>query len=222
MKQQKGFDWYKCVIISMFAVGIGCILFSLVFWRIFFYEEETFKEDLEVHTIRKLHGTSNAKRTYISGERKSQVAPALEEFESPTNEAPILENLEEDLKMLSEDLDLYSDLSTSQDVPSSQSEQPDTSETDAEIQTLETEITELFLDYGDAIDQLEMLANEPYADPDVVYKYIVARRESGVQIVHKSLLYQILTGDRDAVNPGGWIYECGKTVGFEIRHEDEL
>lgn len=95
------------------------------------------------------------------------------------------------------------------------------SETEAEIQTLKTEITNLLFDYEDAINQLKILGNQPYADPDVVYKYIVARRETGDQIMHKSVLYQILTGDRDAVYPGGWIYELGKTMGFEIGHEDE-
>ena len=95
------------------------------------------------------------------------------------------------------------------------------SETEAQIQTLKTEITNLLFDYEDAINQLKILGNQPYADPDVVSTHIVARRETGDQIMHKSVLYQTLTGDRDAVYPGGWIYELGKTVGFEIRHEDE-
>lgn len=95
------------------------------------------------------------------------------------------------------------------------------SETEAQIQTLKTEITNLLFDYEDAVNQLKVLGNQPHTDPDVVSRYIVARRETGNQIVHKSVLYQILTGDRDAVYPGGWIYELGKTVGFEIRHEDE-
>ncbi|MDE0186995.1 MAG: sigma-70 family RNA polymerase sigma factor [Candidatus Poribacteria bacterium] len=95
------------------------------------------------------------------------------------------------------------------------------SETEAQIQTLKTEITSLLFDYEDAVNQLKVLGNQPYTDPDVVSRYIVARRETGDQIMHKSVLYQILTGDRDAIYPGGWIYELGKTVGFEIRHEDE-
>lgn len=95
------------------------------------------------------------------------------------------------------------------------------SETEAQIQTLKTEITSLLFDYEDAVNQLKVLSNQPYTDPDVVSRYVVARRETGDQIMHKSVLYQILTGDHDAIYPGGWIYELGKTVGFEIRHEDE-
>ena len=40
------------------------------------------------------------------------------------------------------------------------------------------------------------------------------------RFMHQSALYQILTGDRDVILPGGWIYELGKTVGLEIQHEE--
>ena len=220
MKPRKRFNWFKFVTTSMCVVGIGFFLLTLVLSRLLWKGNDFTLSVPEDEPIRSQERNS---KIVAYDNYDFPLAQASKEFEPFTKEVsanPPIETLEEDLKEVPEDLDFSSDSSSSQELPSNKSEQSNTSAIDAQVQAIETEIMELLLDYGDIIDQIEILANELYPDPDVVSKYIVARRETGEQIMHQSALYQILTGDRDVILPGGWIYELGKTVGLEIQHEE--
>lgn len=210
---------YKFVSISIMVIGFGFFLFSLIFSGIRFRGKETINEHSETHTVLPHHTISYTKETDIQGERRLQVALESGEIKRIRNEGHESENLEEHIKGETRAFDLPSRSYSLQNQTSSEFETPNFPLIDEQVQTLETEIVDLLFEYEHAIDQLEILGNVPHADPDVVYKYIVARRETGDQIMHKSVIYQILTGDRGVVLPGGWIYELGKTVGFEIGHE---
>lgn len=210
---------YKPVSISIMVIGVGFFLFSLIYSGIRFRGIKTFNENLEAKTVKPFHTISDTKETDFQGEIRLRPAPELGETELPRIQEPVSEDLDEDPNGEARTVELSSTSHSLQSRASSESDTPDLSQIGEQVKTLEMEIVELLSEYKHAIDQLETLGNEPRADPDVVYKYIVARRETGDQIMHKSVMYQTLTGDRGVVLPGGWIFELGKSVGFEIRHE---
>ena len=216
---RKRIDWHKSVSVSIMVIGVGFFLFSLIFSGIRFRGMKSSDENVETHTVSPFNTISDSKGTDIQGERRLRLALESGKTKLTGNEGPVAENREEDLKGEPRVFELHPTSNSLQNQTSSESETHNSPLKDDQVVTLETEIVALLFEYGHAIDQLEILANEPHADPDVVYKHIVARRETGDQIMHKSVLYQILTGDRGVILPGGWIYELGKTVGFEIGHE---
>ncbi len=191
---RKRFDWYKSVSISMVVIGVGFFLFSLVFSGILFPRKKAFNEIPEVNTVSSFHATSDTNGTVIQGNRKPQLTWESEEVRPLRNERPVLENLEGDLKELAGALDLPSTLYSFQNRASSESEDLDSSLIDAEVHTLETEIIELLFEYKHAIDQLKILDNEPHSDSHVVYSYIVARRETGDQIMYKIRITNRMVG----------------------------
>lgn len=216
---RKRVDWHKSVSILIMVIGIGFFLFSLIFSGTRFREMKTSDENLETHTDSPFNTVSESKGTDIQGERRLRLDLESRETKRLEYEGQGSENLEEDLKGGARAFELPQTSNSLHNQTSGESEIPNSPFKDDQVETLETEIVALLFEYENAVDQLAILGKEPNADPEVVYKYIVARRETGDQIMHKSVLYQILTGDQGVVLPGGWIYELGKTVGFEIGHE---
>ena len=220
MKRQKGLNRFRFVTISMVAIGVGFVLFSLIYSR---HDKEQFANWLDrgEKSVKMVAGSLPSSN--MAGNKPlKKLSTAQDEEDTAINELIAwLESIEETSKAtLSEEAD-YPEIDTGAMSGSLEVDSPeqevDSEELDALKVKLDAIVTQV---YESAEKYLQILHRRKdlssglvhlYPDVDPVRypgrelrEYIQAQVEAE-DIVHN---YLRLTDDFDAFNPGGWINDA--------------
>ena len=212
-QDQEGFDWYKFMIISMVAIGIGFFLFSFLYTR---HDRQRLTERLEHN--KKMMEQASAYRSFSRVnlkeivEESHQVAEDFDEF------IALLEAIEDEraLEQTTDSPD-FSNGNSRRSEKVGDIEDIDYSQRNVDpalVEAVITEIHENTENYREIllikIDLYEGRAHlyPEAASPDYPEQLQLRSEEARIKASELWNNYLWLTEDFDAFNPGGWINEA--------------
>ena len=203
MKRQRRFDWFRCVTISVFVIGIGLVLFSIFSWIAF----DT--EDLYTNEFVSNSDFSTASQTFYA-QPANQFSYSFEETVASQAEPSVMEDTTSDEQFVGDD-DLLSWLTDSElasELESTELLDENEQKTEQQLQALASNVRQIAGTYENILQRRKALASgarpEDFGITGSQEYEEYKNTKWDLQVALSDYLHAI---GPNALESNGWIYE---------------
>ena len=203
MKQQRRFDWFRCVTTSAFVIGIGLVLFSIFSWIAF----DT--EDLYTNEFVSNSDSATASQTFYA-QPTNQFSYSFEETVASQAEPSVMEDTTSDEQFVGDD-DLLSWLTDSElasELESTELLDENEQKTEQQLQALTSNVRQIAGTYENILLRRKALASgarpEDFGITGSQEYEEYKNTKWDLQVALSDYLHAI---GPNALESNGWIYE---------------